>query len=78
MSGLRDIRFWRALQEYGIDRRLLMAIKSFYSQPEVSVRVNGKQSKSFHADVGLQQAGCALPFLLFVIYMSCWTSSAKR
>ena len=36
-----------------------MAIKSLYSQPEVCVRVNGKQLMSFHVGVGLRQ-GCVL------------------
>ena len=40
-------KLWRVLQEYGIDGHLLMAIKSFYSQPEVCVCVNGKQSSHF-------------------------------
>ena len=63
-------KFWRVLQEYGIDRHLLMAIKSLYcQQPEVCVCVNGKQSKSFHVDIGLRQ-GCVLSPLLFVMYMN--------
>ena len=36
-----------------------MAIKSLFCQPEVCVRVNGKQAKSFHVGVGLRQ-GCEL------------------
>ena len=36
-------KLWRVVQEYGIHGHLLMAIKSLYSQPEVCVRVNGKQ-----------------------------------
>ena len=59
-------KLWRVLQEYGIDRHLLMAIKSLYSQPEICVRVNGKQSKSFHMGVGLRQ-GYVLSPLLFII-----------
>ena len=38
-------KLWRVLQKYGFDGYLLMAIKSLYYQPEVGVRVNGKQSK---------------------------------
>ena len=37
---LRD-KLWKVLQEYGVDRQLLRAIKSFYCRPEVYVRVNG-------------------------------------
>jgi len=28
-------KLWRVLQEYGIDGQLLLAIKSFYCQPEI-------------------------------------------
>jgi len=62
-------KLWRVLQEYGIDGQLLLAIKFFYCQPEVCVRVNGKQSKPFHVGVGLRQ-GCVLSPLLFIIYMN--------
>ena len=64
----RDL-LWRVLWEYGIDGHLLMAIKSLYFQPKVSVCVNDKQSKSFHVGVGLRQ-GCVLSSLLFIIYMN--------
>ena len=47
-------KFWRLLQEYGIGGHLLLTIKSHNSQPELCVRVNGKQSKSFHVSVGLR------------------------
>ena len=47
---------------------MYMAIKSLYFQPEVCVRVNGKQSNSFHVGVGLRQE-CILSPLFFLIYM---------
>ena len=59
-------KLWRVLQEYG---QLLQAIKSFYCQPEVCVRVNRMQSKPFRVGVGLRQ-GCVLSPLLFIIYMN--------
>ena len=57
------------MREYGVDGRLLRAIKSLYCLPEVCVRVNGKQSKPFHVGVGLQQ-GCVLSPLRFIVYMN--------
>ena len=49
-------KFGRMLQEFRVNEQLLMAIKSLYRQLEVRVSVNaGKQSKSFHPGVGLQQ-----------------------
>ena len=63
---LRD-KLWRVLQEYNIDEHLLMAVKSLYCQLEVCVRVNGKQSKSFHVDVGLRQV-CVLSSFFFMFH----------
>ena len=40
-------KLWRLLQEYGNDEYLLMAIKSLHCQPEICVRVDGKQSRHF-------------------------------
>ena len=39
-----------------------MVMKSFYCHPEVYVRINGKQSKSFHVGVGLRQRLALSPF----------------
>ena len=46
----------------------LMAIKSHYCQPDVCVRINGEQSKSFHVSVGPWQV-CVLS-IIFIIYMN--------
>ena len=69
-------KLWKVLQEYGVDGQLLRAIKSFYSRPEVCVRVNGKQSKPFHVGVGLRQ-GCVLSPLLFIVYMN-WINKCSQ
>ena len=69
-------KLWKVLQEYGVDGQLLHAIKSFYCRPEVCVRVNGKQSKSFHAGVRLRQ-GCVLSPLLFIVYMN-WIDKCSQ
>ena len=55
---------------------VLMAIKLLYSQPEVCVCLNGKQSKSFRVGLGLRQ-GCALTSLFFIIYMN-WMDKLSR
>ena len=62
-------KLWKVLQEYGVDGQLLRAIKSFYCQPEVCARVNGKQSKPFNVGVGPRQR-CVLSPLLFIVYMN--------
>ena len=62
-------KLWKVLREYGVYGRLLRAIKSFYCRPEVCVRVNGKQLKSFHVGVELRQ-GYVLSPLLFIVYMN--------
>ena len=60
---------WKVLHEYSVDGQLLRAITSFYCQPEVCVRVKGKQSKPFHVGIGLRQ-GCVLSPLVFIVYTS--------
>jgi len=37
-------KLWEVLREYGVDRRLLLAVKSLYSCSEVRVCVGGVQS----------------------------------
>ena len=69
-------KLWKVLQEYGVNGQLLRAIKSFYCRPEVCVRVNGKQSKSFQVSVGLRQ-GCVLSPLLFIVYMN-WIDKCSQ
>ena len=65
------------MREYGVNNgQLLRGIKSFHCRPEVCVRVNGKQSKSFHVGVGLRQ-GCVLSFLLFIVYMN-WIDKCSQ
>ena len=64
------------MQEYGVNGQLLRAIESFYCQPEVCIRVNGKQSKPFHVGVGLRQ-GCVLSPLLFIVYMN-WIKKCSQ
>ena len=69
-------KLWKVLQEYGVNGQLLRAIKSFYSRPEVCVRVNGKQSKPLQVDAGLRQ-GCVLSPLLFIVYMN-WIDKCSQ
>ena len=57
-DGVPRDMLWKVLQEYGNDGHLLMVIKSLYCRPEVCVRVNGKQSKSFHVGVGSSARAC--------------------
>ena len=73
---VRRNKLWKVLQEYGVDRQLLRAIKLFYCRPEVCVRVNGKQSKPFHVGVGIRQ-GCVLSPLLFIVYMN-WMDKCSQ
>jgi len=83
---------WGVLREYGVDDRLLLAVKSLYSCSEVWVRVRRVKSRPFTIGVGLRQ-GCVLSPLLFKVYISgsqllrwrepnadlqfCWRASLK-
>ena len=66
----------QVLLEYGVDGQLLRTIKSFHCQPEVCVRVNGKQLKPFNVGVGLRQE-CVLSPLLFIVYMN-WIDKCSQ
>ena len=55
-------KLWRVLREYGVDDRLLLAVKSLYSCSEVCVR----RIKSRPFTVGLRQ-WCVLSPLLFIV-----------
>ena len=61
-------KFYKVPQEYGIKGQLLHAIKSFYCQRVVCVRVNSKKFTPFRKSVGLRQ-GYTLPPLLFIVHM---------
>ena len=66
-------KLWKVLQEYGVNGQLLHATKSFYCRPEVCVRVNGKQSKSFHES----GKDAFLSPLLFIVYIN-WIDKCSQ
>jgi exonuclease III len=59
---------WKTLEEYGVNRQLIRAIASMYSDSKSCVRILGRKSEMFRVDAGLRQ-GCVLSPLLFIIYM---------
>jgi len=60
---------WGVLREYGVDDRLLLAVKSLYSCSEVCVRVGRVKSRPFTIGVGLRLWYVLSP-LLFKVYIS--------
>jgi len=59
-------KLWGVLREYGVDDRLLLAVKSLYSCSEVCVFVGRMKSRPFTAGVGLRQ-WCVLSPRLFIV-----------
>ena len=57
------------LQKYGVDDRLLLAVKSLYSCSDVCVRVRRVKSQLFTVGVGPRK-WCVMSPLLFISYMS--------
>ena len=68
-ESIRPDSSWKALgvlREYGVDGRLLLAVKSLYSCSEVCVHVRKVKSRPFTVGVGLRQ-GCVLSPLHFIV-----------
>ena len=59
---------WSVLEMYGVNDRLLTAVKSFYNNSEACVRVCRKKSDWFRVKVGLRQ-GCVMSPWLFNLFM---------
>ena len=66
---------WVMLREYGVDGRLLLAVKSLYSCSEDCVPLDGVKSQPF--SVGLRQ-WCVLSPLLFIVYIRVLHTTARR
>jgi len=67
---------WGVLREYGVDDRLLLAVKSLYSYSEICVCVGRVKPQPFTVGVGLRQ-GYRLSPLFFIVYMN-WIDSRSR
>ena len=64
---------WSTLSMYGVDRRLIRALKSLYKDSSACVRINGAYTDWFCISRGVRQ-GCVASPWLFNLYMdSCLT-----
>lgn len=61
-------KLWSVLAEYGVNGKLLEAIKSLYVNCRAAVRIDGRLSEWFDVKNGVRQ-GCTISPLLFIIYM---------
>ena len=59
---------WQVVSLYGVDGKLLRAMKSMYDDNRMCVRVGGKESEWFETKVGLRQ-GCVMSPWLFNLYI---------
>ena len=59
---------WHMLRVYGVRRKLLKAVQSFYVDSRAGVRVENNVSEWFPVNVGLRQGSVRSP-LLFNVYM---------
>ncbi len=62
------LALWEVLKIYGMEGKLLSAIKSVYGEASACVKIRGETSEHFEIKVGLRQ-GCVMPPWLFNIYM---------
>ena len=67
-DSLPRSKLWSVLPEYGVNGKLLDAIKSLYVNCRAAVRIDGKLSDWFDVNNGVRQ-GCTISPLLFIIYM---------
>jgi len=70
-------KLWGVLQEYSVDDRPLLAVKSLCSCSEVYVRVGKVKSQPFTFGVWTRQ-GCMLSRLLFSLHHMNWIDSHSR
>ena len=59
---------WQMLRVYGVGKKLLKAVQSFYVDSRTCVRVGNDVSEWFTVNVGLRQ-GCVMSSWLFNVYM---------
>ena len=59
---------WQMLREYGIGRKLLKAVQSFYIDSRACVRVGDDVSEWFPVNIGFRQS-CAMSPWLFNVYI---------
>ena len=59
---------WRVLEMYGVNGRLLQAVKSFYVESKACVRICRQESEWFNVRVGLRQ-GCVMSPWLFNVFL---------
>jgi hypothetical protein len=59
---------WKVLEEYGVQGKLLQAVKSMYVDSKARARVNGGLSECFQVMMGVRQ-GCVMSPWLFNIFI---------
>ena len=66
-STMRRDKLWLVLEEYGIEGKLLGAVKAFYEKREACVRTGDKLSGCFAITRGVRQ-GCVIQhdYLLYL------------
>ena len=68
---------WKVLKMYGIEGKLLEAIKSFYDGSKACVQIDNIMSEWFDVKVGLRQ-GCVMSTWLFNLFMDATMKEVKR
>ena len=67
---------WQVLEQYEVYRRLVDAVKSFYKESKVCVRVGRQEGTWFQVRVGLRQ-GCVMSPWLFNLFMDSVVKEVK-
>src|SRR5215469_2260738 len=68
---------WRVVRKYGVNGRLITALKSFYVNSRACVKMDGWVGERFEVKVGLRQ-GCVMSPWLFNVYIDSIEREVKR
>ena len=68
---------WKVMSKYGVRGKLLEAVRGFYVNSRVCLRVDGLKGRKFVVNVGLRQ-GCVMSPWLFNLFMDSLVREVKR
>ncbi len=66
---------WEVLRIYDVGGKLLRAIKSFYEEASICVKINGETSEHFEIKSGFEAGVCYVTMVVQYLYGWCYERS---